>query len=442
MAGTSKLRQDVQAATSSCLQVSAQTSCSDLTCILILSACAAGRVVGLNHDRVLCCQTREDPALSLLSPRLRQEWDIKKNQHLGKSQIKPNSHKVLAWICLEGTADDPHCCDAQVYSRTRGTGCPYCAGVKVSKGNSLATVVPDVAKSWCYKKSKGTPQDYTSGSGYKATWNCAECGNQWSTAIVQRVSKSTGCPKCYSRRQGRRKDGSRRKLPTFADCNHPLLDEWDYSTNAKQDLFPKDITLGSHKPVHWVCRQCSRSVLHRWVTTPNARTSNQRGCPHCSRRAVCKCNSLAALFPEVAQEWDYSKNKAGPGDYTAQSHERVWWQTVRRGSWQQSSNEEEEGFYKFLPANVRVQTWLRQQKRNATRTQGVLVILTKKNSQASMFTFCELLSCVSYITIGVGIERESWTHEQCCMFVLVSSAAASKGFCHDSGIEVNSKNAC
>ena len=309
------MRQNIlQAAASSCLQNFAQTSCSDLTCILIMSVCAAGRDVSLNHNRVLCCQTQQGPALSLLSPRLRQEWDFKKNQGLGNSQIRPYSNKVIAWICPEGTADDPHHWDAQVADRTRGTGCPYWTGVKVSKGNSLATVAPDVAKSWCCEENTGTPQDYASRSGYKATWNCTECGHQWSTTIVQRVAKGTGCPKCYSKRQGHRKDGSRHKHPTFAECNHPLLSEWDHDRNAEQGLFPEDITLGSHKPVHWVCRQCSLSILHRWVTTPSARTFNQKGCPYCSRRAVCKCNSLAALFPELAQEWDYSKNEAGPAE--------------------------------------------------------------------------------------------------------------------------------
>ncbi len=264
---------------------------------LSVSTCAAGKTVEPNSVRLLCCQTHQGPDLSLLSPRLRQEWDCEKNQHVGNVQVKPNSGKFLAWCCPEGTADDPHCWDARIYSRTRGSGCPYCTGAKVSKANSLATVAPDVAKSWCYEKNKGTPHDYTSGSDYKATWDCTDCGNQWSTSIAARVSKGSGCLKCFRNRLGRRKDGSRHKHPTFAECNHALLSEWDHDTNAEQGLFPEDITLSSHKPVHWVCQQCSLSMLHRWVTTPNARTSNQRGCPYCSGHAVCKCNSLATCFP-------------------------------------------------------------------------------------------------------------------------------------------------
>jgi len=318
---------------------------------------AAVTAVGPNSKPIRCCLAQQQgPDLSLLSLRLGQEWDYDKNQHLDNACIKPHSHKVCAWICPEGTADDPHHWDAKVTTRTKGHGCPYCAGVKVSKGNSLATVAPDIAKSWCYEKNKGTPQDYTSGSSYKATWDCTECGNQWSTTIKSRVTKGSGCSKCYSTRNGRRKDGSRHTHPTFAECNHALLSEWDHDKNAEQGLFPEDITLRSSKPVHWVCRQCSLSVLHRWMTTPNARTSRQRGCPYCSGHTVCKCNSLATRCPELAQEWDYGKNETGPGDYTAGSQAVLWWQSASRGSWQQSIDQ-------------RMQIWLKQQRYNA-RKQG------------------------------------------------------------------------
>ena len=206
----------------------------------------------------------------------------------------------------------------------------------MSKANSLAIVAPHVAKSWCYEENKGTPQEYTAQSNYQAVWDCTECGHQWSTAIKSRAANGCGCPKCYSRRNGRRMDGSRHKHPTFAECNHALLSEWDHDKNAEKDLFPEDVTLRSQKPVHWVCRQCSLGMLHRWVATPNARTSLQRGCPYCSGHAVCKCNSLATCWPEIAQEWDYSKIEAGPDDYTAQSAAVMWWQTASRGSCQQS----------------------------------------------------------------------------------------------------------
>ncbi len=194
----------LQAVASPFLQVIARTLRQYVVCMFSAGASFAGRAVGPNSKAVRCCLAQQQgPDLSLLSPRLRQEWDSEKNQHVSNVQVKPYSSKVLAWICPEGTADDPHCWDARVYSRTRGTGCPYCAGVKVGKANSLAIVAPDVAKSWCYEKNKGTPQEYTAQSNYQAVWDCTECGHQWSTAIKSRAADGCGCPKCYSRRNGR-----------------------------------------------------------------------------------------------------------------------------------------------------------------------------------------------------------------------------------------------
>ena len=241
-----------------------------------------------------------------------------------------------------------------VSNRTKGHACPYCAGVRVSKGNSLATVAPDVAKSWCYEKNKGTPQDYTSLSSYKAAWVCTECGHHWSATTASGVSQGTGCATCYHKRRGRRKDGSRRKHPTFAECKHAVLSEWDHDLNAEHGLFPEKITLGSHKPVHWVCHQSSLSILHRWVATPNARYQKQLGCPYCIGHAVCRCNSLATCCVELAQEWDYSKNEAGPDEYAAQSNKTVWWQNAGRGSWQQTIRQ-------------RMCNWTRKQQRNAIK---------------------------------------------------------------------------
>ena len=61
---------------------------------------------------------------------------------------------------------------------------------------------------------------------------------------------------------------------------------------------------------------------------------NAAGCPCCSGRKVCVCNSLQSLFPKVAAEWDHSSNKGTPSGYTAFAHARVWWYNKERGSFQ------------------------------------------------------------------------------------------------------------
>ncbi|KAL3140478.1 hypothetical protein ABBQ38_004736 [Trebouxia sp. C0009 RCD-2024] len=52
--------------------------------------------------------------------------------------------------------------------------------------------------------------------------------------------------------------------------------------------------------------------------------------------AACACNSLLALYPDTAAEWDYSRNQGQPSDYTASCNYLAWWSSPQRGSWQQT----------------------------------------------------------------------------------------------------------
>ena len=58
------------------------------------------------------------------------------------------------------------------------------------------------------------------------------------------------------------------------------------------------------------------------------------GCPCCFGSKVCTCNSLQTLFPDVAAEWDYTKNEGTPSDTTARTKDRVWWHNSKRGYFQ------------------------------------------------------------------------------------------------------------
>ena len=46
------------------------------------------------------------------------------------------------------------------------------------------------------------------------------------------------------------------------------------------------------------------------------------------------CNSLQSLSPDVAAEWDYTRNAGTPDDYPAYSGSKVWWYNDKRGSFQ------------------------------------------------------------------------------------------------------------
>jgi len=235
------------------------------------------------------------------------------------------------WTCPDCPDGHPHQWEAQVHNRTDNDGCPFCIGKRVCQHNSIATKAPNVAASWDSTANEGTPHDFTANSRFKKHWRCLVCGHKWQAIINYRVGQKTGCPECYNLKRGR----SKVRHPTLAECNHPLLKEWDDEANAKEGLFPDKLRLGSNKRVHWVCHKCPLGLTHKYVTTIGSRALLGSGCSCCGGRTACKCNSLSSLYPNIARDWDYSMNDGKPCDYTAKSHAVVWWKSTDQ-SWQQS----------------------------------------------------------------------------------------------------------
>ena len=280
------------------------------------------------------------PNISLLDPALQQQWDHATNAHLGLVDIKPYSNKKVRWVCDQCPDGHLHSWEAQINNRTNGRGCPQCTGRKVCKHNSLATKAPKVAAQWDYGVNAGTPDTVMAQSNHRVGWLCEVCGEQWDQSPNQRVgNKGVGCPKC-ARAALRKK---RIRHPTFAECQDPyikaVLAEWDHERNAAMENFPDNTRLRSSKQIFWLCNKCPAGQQHSWSAVPHHRTTRgKRGCPVCAGKAACKCNSLAALYPATAAEWDYAKNEGRPEDYTGSCNHKAWWSSLQHGSWQQSIN--------------------------------------------------------------------------------------------------------
>ena len=129
--------------------------------------------------------------LGTANPTLADEWNYEKNKELKPENFTTKSSKKVWWKCSKG-----HEWQAVIYSRSSGTGCPYCSGNKVLKGyNDLKTVNPTLADEWNYEKNKGlTPADVVPGSDKKEWWKCNK-GHEWQSTIGHR-SRGRGCPQC------------------------------------------------------------------------------------------------------------------------------------------------------------------------------------------------------------------------------------------------------
>ncbi|KAL3140454.1 hypothetical protein ABBQ38_004713 [Trebouxia sp. C0009 RCD-2024] len=237
---------------------------------------------------------------------------------MGDIVIKPQSSRRVWWRCDQCPDGHLHTWSAKVQNRSNGNGCPQCSGRKVCKHNSLATKAPLVAAQWDYQANDCTPDDVVAQNNHMANWHCKVCGCKWEASPNARVSKKkAGCPQCGD--DARTKN--RTKHPTFAECKHLLLAEWDYERNAAQGHSPDRISLKSGKQIFWLCTKCQRGKSIAGLL---------------SLLLALAAPSQAALFPETAAEWDYNMNKGLPCDHTASSTHLAWWSTPQRASWQQT----------------------------------------------------------------------------------------------------------
>ena len=285
-----------------------------------------------NSSTALAPDEQAGPDISLLSPLLQSQWDHPNNAHLGNIIIKPQAKTKVWWTCSQCPDGHPHKWLAAPNSRSgwkgrKGSGCPFCANRKVCQHSSLPTKAAHLVPEWS-DANKRSPDDFTVGSNHKAWWQC-ECGCQWEATINSRTGLGSGCPDCAVDK----KRGKQNCCPTLTESEHETLHLWDWELNEEAGLDPGKLRCHSSKKAHWLCSKCPVGQPHRWqATVSHVYTSMLRGtsgCPCCKGQQACKCNSLQSLFPEVAAEWDYERNKGTPAEYAAQSNKKVWWRTSR-----------------------------------------------------------------------------------------------------------------
>jgi positive regulator of sigma E activity len=144
-----------------------------------------------------CGRTRvsKEYNLEVANKNVAAQWHPTKNGTLSPKDVTPGSTKKVWWICDKG-----HEYQARVYNRSKGRGCPYCAGRSVCTDNCLQTINPSLAAQWHPKKNDNlSPKDVTPHSNKKVWWVCNN-GHEWK-ALINSRSIGTGCPGCAGRNQ-------------------------------------------------------------------------------------------------------------------------------------------------------------------------------------------------------------------------------------------------
>ena len=236
----------------------------------------------------------------------------------------------------------------------------------------------DLLDDWDYAKN-GSPSDYSYGSTQKVSWVCNRCGYTWVTRLNARTrnSRPTGCRRCSRRNQSSFpeqavyyyikkyfKDAINGDIVSLngreLDIYIPSLSvaiEYDgnaWHQNINKDLekdrlcyenniilyriresnigidkFTKSI-VQTYKPLDW----CALSAIIRKILI-NCNVDVKANDIDIQRDSikikeqffnVLSENSLAALYPAIAAEWDYDKNGTlKPSMISPQDHDAYWW---------------------------------------------------------------------------------------------------------------------
>ena len=244
------------------------------------------------------------------------DWNWERNKGIDPSQVTLGSNMETWWKCSKG-----HEWEAKINNRSHGTGCPYCAGKRILKGNNdLQTINPSLAMEWNYEKNGILkPDQFTANSGKKVWWKCSK-GHEWQATIANR-NNGLGCPYC----SGKKVLKGYNDLQTI---NNSLAKEWNYEKNGA--LKPEQFTANSGKKAWWKC-----SKGHEWKAAIGSRNTGA-GCPYCSGHFATKgVNDLQTLNPSLAKEWNYEKNGIiKPEQFTVNSNKKVWWRCSAGHEWQ------------------------------------------------------------------------------------------------------------
>jgi len=125
-----------------------------------------------------------------LKPNLVKEWHPTKNAGIKPCDVTPGSGKRVWWICQMG-----HEWEAVIYSRNRGSGCPYCCKLKSADDGYLVVSNSSLRLEWHpTANGKLTPKNLTINYPEKVWWICGE-GHKWKATVRARL-KGEGCPVC------------------------------------------------------------------------------------------------------------------------------------------------------------------------------------------------------------------------------------------------------
>lgn len=328
---------------------------------------------------------KKDGSLQDNNPNLADEWHPTDNIPITPKDVLVNSNKLVTWKCKK--------CGfvwrQRVSVRNKGSGCPACANKVVVQGqNDLASTNPRLALEW-HPTLNGQllPNQVVAGTHRKAFWKCRTCGNEWQASIASR-NAGNGCPKCFYSQQVSFQEKAVlfyvRKM--FLNAIESYRPDW---LNPKElDIYLPDYSIGiEYDGAEWhkdplkdaekdrLCNEHGIEVIHvREPLCPPAELNSEISLLSRSTTSLeqginellimlqqktklvaslpeidvlgntipilemihlnVRESSLAALYPDIAKEWDYQRNyPLTPEQFAAVSGKSVYWKCKLGHQW-------------------------------------------------------------------------------------------------------------
>ncbi len=264
----------------------------------------------------------EKNCLAVLRPEIAAQWHPELNFPLTPYDVVPGSEKEVYWACSEG-----HVWKAAICSRTnpRESRCPICHPRTVTRCGPMRPMDPALVQIWHPTKNLPVmPSEIACQSNKKFWWKC-EKGHEWQCdpSHLNKLVPLKRCPYCNDRAVC----GDNSLLARYPE----LAREWDHKLNFP--LTPDQVLYCSGKKYWW------RRGEFVWQASIKDRQRKGEGIP---RGQYLKCYPhlrLSVTHPELAAQWDGSKNALlTPDQVSAQSGRKIWWQCEKGHVWQSTIN--------------------------------------------------------------------------------------------------------
>ena len=208
----------------------------------------------------------------------------------------------------------------------------------MGNNRTLLEAFPDLAQQWDYEKNGSlTPNTISAGSHKEVYWICPICHQSYKKKVCNRTCpskrkiESPKCPVCLGRIIIPGFNSLKAKFREIVDR------EWDYEKN---DVDPDTVAPHTNKKYWWKCPNGHPSHLS---SASNKIAQTGGNCPLCSHQKLSYENSLLAVNPLLAEEWNYDLNDFGPDEVFANSNKTVFWRCKNGHVWKAKINNRNNG---------------------------------------------------------------------------------------------------